>query len=250
MQLQGKWEEASNSDRPNKFHVSWECVQEAVEVVNKAADTALGKHFGIIAIAGGGLIPASMIARLRPFIPDIQILVGKHYAAEGVCASHAIITYNRSPELILDRKYLVVDDIYDSGKTIKAVFEVLRQLDPDSKVLARGHTISGCLFWRKQTREEAPTFYGCEVPDDRWLVFPWEPGWMQVGKVEDAVLTPLTPLPDTTGKEVHSKADTTGDQIVRRNLTPADWDDIHHAINVAIRKAQLNINAAPGASRV
>jgi len=51
---------------------------------------------------------------------------------------------------------LVVDDLVDTGKTIKGLLQ-------DTAV----------IFYKPRSIVK-PTFYVTEVPNDEWIVFPWE----------------------------------------------------------------------------
>ena len=63
-------------------------------------------------------------------------------------------------------KVLVVDDIFDSGSTMKAVLELLSPAVAEVKIAT--------LYYKPEanTTDIAPDFYGCKT--DRWIVFPHE----------------------------------------------------------------------------
>jgi xanthine phosphoribosyltransferase len=214
MQLHGEWEyqNADGTPRtsvvPNKYHVSWECVQEAAQKLSGMLHAAWGNsEFGIIAIAHGGLIPAALLARECKHVPEIQSIICKSY--EGTEQKKPVVTWSKTPKMEDHGRYAVVDDIYDSGDTIAAVLKYMKQWNPAG--VSRGHVIPVVLFSRKHSKGPGPTFYGCQIPDDRWVVFPWEPGWMQFKsqpeKIRDWEITPEGDKPITiTGDDVYLSA--------------------------------------------
>ena len=60
-------------------------------------------------------------------------------------------------------RVLIVDDIWDSGKTMNAVLDYLGEED----------ITTATLFW-KETAKEKPTYYANIAGRNEWVVFPWE----------------------------------------------------------------------------
>ncbi|MDA3900541.1 MAG: phosphoribosyltransferase [Spirochaetes bacterium] len=58
-------------------------------------------------------------------------------------------------------KYLLCDDIYDSGKTIKKILEIYKGIDMDVACLISKHPIK-------------EYYIGEYIDDDRWVDFFWE----------------------------------------------------------------------------
>ena len=61
------------------------------------------------------------------------------------------------------KKILIIDDIWDSGDTMRAVLEYLGEED----------VTTATLFW-KETANTEPTYFNEKAKENEWIVFPWE----------------------------------------------------------------------------
>ena len=110
-----------------KRYISWEEVETLVNILH---DNILesGKKFDTIkGLPRGGLIPAVILSHKS----------GISYASHGLP--------------------LVVDDICDSGKTLKTI-----------------QFPTAVLHYKPHTSIIEPTFYACKFESDDWIVYPWE----------------------------------------------------------------------------
>lgn len=118
--------------------LSWKWVDDQL---NTIGDKLEGIELEFVAgIPRGGLIPAVMLSY-----------------AFGI----KYISYSSAKLLPKDirQKVLVVDDIADTGHTLKEAVEL--------------GFITSTLSIRSGTKT-LPMYYGEHILDDRWLVFPWE----------------------------------------------------------------------------
>jgi hypoxanthine phosphoribosyltransferase len=69
-----------------------------------------------------------------------------------------------SPDTVVfgDQNTLIVDDIYDTGKTITQ----LRRLNPRAQFAT--------LYFSDLRADDEIEFYGFSYDGSQWLVFPWE----------------------------------------------------------------------------
>tara|TARA_R110002153_G_scaffold220386_1_gene372861 strand:- start:401 stop:838 length:438 start_codon:yes stop_codon:yes gene_type:complete len=124
-----------------KIFLSWDDIKNVVDkVVEKIGDLEK-KPWSLYGIPRGGLIPATWISH-KTGINYRQI--NSTQISKMADLSHT----------------LIIDDICDSGKTIKEI----RENYPKVKV--------ACLYY-KETASETPDIYG-EIVGDEWLIFPWE----------------------------------------------------------------------------
>ncbi len=118
---------------------------------------ALGSWNGIVAVTRGGLIPAAIVAREigcrlietisvaaydEETIGDPQILKPATAAGDGA-------------------GFLIIDDLVDTGTTAKLV----------RAMLPRAHF--ACLYAKPAGATIADT-YIVDVPQDTWILFPWD----------------------------------------------------------------------------
>lgn len=115
----------------------------------------------IIGLSRGGVVPARIFSDRFHIVNNLFFLDVKSY--NGINKS------NNAPivgQLSLDSisgKVLIVDDIYDSGKTISAVLKFLNKEDVKTVT----------LLW-KETAQSKPDYYADIVKKDEWVVFAWE----------------------------------------------------------------------------
>ena len=110
------------------------------------------KYDCILGIANGGIIPAKLLAEeLR--IEAIQLV--------PVRQKQVIMAEFPKLDRKKKKKYLVVDDIYDTGATYGKVAEALRGYNCD---------YAFCM----SRYEQSAGLYGRILNHNRWIVFPWE----------------------------------------------------------------------------
>lgn len=112
---------------------------------------------GIVAISRGGLIPAAIIARELEcrLIESISVV---SYDEETQGAPRVI---KPAPAAGDGEGFLIVDDLVDSGVTAKLV----------RTLLPRAHF--ACLYAKPAGKPVADSFV-VEVPQDTWILFPWD----------------------------------------------------------------------------
>lgn len=133
--------------RQNREPVSWFEIQY---LIRELARQLQGETFHcVIAISTGGIIPAKLIAE-ELGIRDIRLI-------------YVDTAQARLQDLRLDRtlRYLVVDDIYDTGLTSNKVSSLLAGVD---------FRFAFCIA----RYAGYPGVCGRVLNHDRWIVFPWE----------------------------------------------------------------------------
>jgi len=109
----------------------------------------------ILAIANGGIIPAKLLAE-ELGIDDVKI----------VPVRKKKVIAPEMPALDKKKRYLVIDDIYDTGDTYKKVRKAVKGFSCDyAFCMTRHQTDAGIC--------------GRILGHDRWIVFPWERGQQQ-----------------------------------------------------------------------
>ena len=127
------------------------------------ASTAKKHNFtNIIGISRGGLIPAAIIS-YELDIPLLTIAVSSYNKKEK--SKFKVIQDFNIDTLDENSNILIVDDICDTGETMRWVSSKLSQ--------ARIKNLITCIF-TKPKHTEYLDFYGSVVPDNKWIVFPWE----------------------------------------------------------------------------
>ena len=150
---------------PDKaFPVSWDQFhRDARALAWRLAEA--GPFRAILCITRGGLVPAAIIAReleLR-YIDTICIASYHEYSAQGQLQ----IIKGVNDELVGPdggKGVLVLDDLVDTGKTVK----LTRELLPNAHFAA--------VYAKPQGRPQIDTFV-TEVSQDTWIYFPCDLGF-------------------------------------------------------------------------
>ena len=146
----------NNNTYEKSFPVSWEELHRN----SKALAWRLSEmkpYKGIIAVTRGGLVPAAIVAREL----DIRLI-------DTVC----VLSYNHktkgdvnilkgAAEADKGENWLIVDDLVDTGETIKAI----------RLSLPNAHYAT--VYAKPSGREQVDTFI-TEVSQDTWIYFPWD----------------------------------------------------------------------------
>ncbi len=149
--------------REKAFPVSWDQFhRDARALAWRLAGS--GPFDALVAITRGGLVPAAIVAReldLR-LIETIGIVTRHDYKVLGDLKVIKPI----APEvakLDADARILVVDDLVDTGATMKVVREFL----------PKAHVAT--VYAKPLGRPLVDTFI-TEVSQDTWIYFPWDMG--------------------------------------------------------------------------
>ncbi len=140
----------------NDYPVSWEDIHiTAKALAVKLKDKAPYK--GIVAVARGGLIPASQVAYELDIrlIETVSVTSYDHKEqSETKISSH--------PQLAGDGEdWLVIDELSDSGNTFRAIRKILPK------------ATYACLYAKPQGAEVVD-IYVTDVPQDSWIYLPWD----------------------------------------------------------------------------
>jgi len=134
--------------------LSWEDIhRDARELARRLVDR--GPFSGVVAIARGGLVPAAIVAR------ELKLRM-----VDTVCV--ASYEERHRGEVVILKKVagdgaglVVVDDLADTGNTIRAV----------RAMLPRAHY---AVLYAKPLGAPAADSKIMEVSQDTWIAFPWD----------------------------------------------------------------------------
>jgi uncharacterized protein len=145
--------------------VTWDDLDRLVEGI---AQRLVGQRFDLLlAITRGGLVPAGMLA-YRLGIRNILVAAVEYYDDLGQPGPHpTFLQFPADPQL-RGQRILVVDEVWDSGTTIQAVTERIRQ--------AGGIPTTAVLHWKpaRSVVQGVPDVHA--VTTDAWVVYPFKAG--------------------------------------------------------------------------
>jgi hypoxanthine phosphoribosyltransferase len=153
----------------NKQHLTWTQVED---LAIRLADRLPTSYDVMLVITRGGMVPACIISE-RLNLRNILVAAVMFYTAQEHTLDKPIFLQFPADPLLTDRRVLIVDDVWDSGKTIMAVRE--RVIDaggrPETAVLhyKPSHSTFG---------DSRPDYHVDET--DAWIVYPWDVGEAQL----------------------------------------------------------------------
>jgi hypoxanthine phosphoribosyltransferase len=118
-----------------KIYLSWEDVNNAVESLAHQIKNSNEHIEAITGLPRGGLIPAVLLSH-KLGLPYVNLF--------NDCEGHENV--------------LVIDDICDSGETLKEYHQFF----------------TTATIHYKQLAVVKPDFYYSLAPEDKWIVYPWE----------------------------------------------------------------------------
>ncbi len=145
--------------------VSWDDLDRLVRVL---ADRLAGQTFDVLlAITRGGMVPAGMLS-YRLGLRDILVAAVEYYDDHGRPGPHPTFFQFPADPLLRGKRVLIVDEVWDSGTTIQAVTERVRQ--------AGGDPVTAVLHYKpgRSVVHGAPDVHAVET--DAWVVYPFKAG--------------------------------------------------------------------------
>lgn len=146
------------------LHLSFIDVKEgAITVANRVHESGYAPDY-VIGITVGGLIPLALIAK------ELETQnVGTISASSYEGSERKGLTIRALPGIDLkDQSILLVDDISDTGETLREISKLLKDRYAVREVK------TAVVVIRKDKDTYRPDFHAIE--SDEWVVFPWEKG--------------------------------------------------------------------------
>lgn len=144
----------SDQHLKNNYYLDWDNIENLVKKTALKIKKNNKKYDLIIGIKNGGIIPAILISR-ELNINDIEFITIR---------KNKIFKFNKFHK---DKKYLlIIDEIYDTGKTFSIVNEYFKRFEYDY----------ACLVSRYRIPDNNKIVTGKVLNHKKWIVFPWENG--------------------------------------------------------------------------
>lgn len=142
---------------------TWDDIQKLCKKLSEKIKKSGYSPDVVVAIARGGWIPARIVCDHLD-IKDLYSVKTEHWGVVATKTGEAKITQPLNVNLE-GKKVLIVDDVADTGDTIRLVLEHVRELSPsDVKVAVVDY---------KKTSKFLPDFYAAEMENWKWIVYPW-----------------------------------------------------------------------------
>lgn len=153
---------ADSSDLQQKEILTWEGFGVASrELAQTIADDGYEPEI-IIAVARGGLVAAGALSYALGVKLSDAINVEFYTDVHTTLPDPILLEPMLDVASISGRKLLVVDDVADSGRTMKLVLEILRE---------QGAEVRSAVLYEKSVSVVKPDYTWRHT--DEWIVFPW-----------------------------------------------------------------------------
>jgi hypoxanthine phosphoribosyltransferase len=147
-----------------KRYLSWEEIQGLVDALIR--EHLAGHYDAMLVITRGGMVPGCLISE-KIDLRNILVAAVVYYTGIDHTLEKPIFLQFPSDTLLDGKHILVVDDVWDSGRTIVAVRERLNVVNCTYQVAVLHYKPA-----RSRYRDDRPDFFA-EITED-WLVYPWD----------------------------------------------------------------------------
>ncbi|MFQ5340654.1 MAG: phosphoribosyltransferase [Anaerolineae bacterium] len=158
-----KEREHSENGAHEKEYLGWGQIEG---LVDRLLEQLPRDYDVLMAVTRGGLVPAGLIAE-KINQRNVMVAAVMFYTGEGETLDEPHFLQFPSDALLNRKRVLVIDDIWDSGRTAMGVKERIEVAGGEAEVAVLHYKPEHSVF------EERPDYYVVET--DRWIVYPWEP---------------------------------------------------------------------------
>lgn len=162
------------------IHLTWNEIERDCFCICSDIEHDGYKPDCIIGLMRGGIIPARLFADYFDIPFEFYALNVNLY--KGIDCMNDKLWIESFHHTLADKRVLIVDDIWDSGRTMKGILdylnpsEELRNNNPlyhDVPINDKTVIKTATLFLRENSADR-PDYY-CEIaPTNNWIIYPWE----------------------------------------------------------------------------
>ncbi|HII93584.1 MAG TPA: phosphoribosyltransferase [Methanosarcina sp.] len=117
----------------------------------------------IVAIGRGGYVPGRLVSDFLLF-SDLTSMKIEHYTRAADMLEETKIKFP-IPENIAGKKILIVDDVTDTGETLKLAVDYVLSLNTTN--------VRTAVLQHKTCSAFTPDFYAQKILKWRWIIYPW-----------------------------------------------------------------------------
>jgi hypoxanthine phosphoribosyltransferase len=143
--------------------LSWNRVIRDTKKLSKNIKDSGYKPDIVVAIGRGGYVPARILCDYL-LMRDLTSIKVEHWGIAATETEKAVIKFPLCTD-IKGKKVLLVDDITDTGDTLRVSLEYLKTFEPkDIKTAVLIHKTCSAII---------PDYFVSRVTKWRWIIFPW-----------------------------------------------------------------------------
>jgi hypoxanthine phosphoribosyltransferase len=143
--------------------LSWNRVIRDTKKLSKNIKDSGYKPDIVVAIGRGGYVPARILCDYL-LMRDLTSIKVEHWGIAATETERAVVKFPLCAD-IKNKKVLLVDDITDTGDTLRVSLEYLKTFEPkDIKTAVLIHKTCSVII---------PDYFVSRVTKWRWIIFPW-----------------------------------------------------------------------------
>ncbi len=162
--------------------ISWSEVQRLCQRLAMLIKVSDYRPEVVVAIGRGGYVPARLVCDYLDIMALTSIRI-EHYLSGSARQKQAVIRYPLCIE-IKNQRVLLIDDVNDSGDTLKVAIQHLESFHP--------REIRTAVMHHKTTTNLLVDYYAKKIIKWRWLIYPWA-----INEDVSSFLEQLSPAPKT-----------------------------------------------------
>ncbi|WP_333652400.1 phosphoribosyltransferase [Dissulfurispira sp.] len=143
--------------------LSWNRVIRDTKKLSKNIKDSGYKPDIVVAIGRGGCVPARILCDYL-LMRDLTSIKVEHWGIAATETERAVIKFPLCTD-IKGKKVLLVDDITDTGDTLRVSLEYLKTFEPED--------IKTAVLIHKTCSAIIPDYFVSRVTKWRWIIFPW-----------------------------------------------------------------------------
>ncbi len=120
----------------------------------------------VLVITRGGMVPACLISE-RLHLRNIMVAAVQFHTRDGGSLDEPVFWQFPDDDLLRDKSVVIVDDVWDSGRTAVAVRDRVRSIAAHADLVVLHYKPESSQF-----PEQRPDIYG-ELTRD-WIIYPWD----------------------------------------------------------------------------
>lgn len=143
--------------------LSWNrVVRDTIKLSKSIIDSGFKPDI-VVAIGRGGYVPARILCDYL-LIRDLTSIKVEHWGIAATETEKAVIKFRLCTD-IKDKSVLLVDDITDTGDTLRVSLKYLKDFGPK--------TIKTAVLIHKTCSVIVPDYFICKIIKWHWVIFPW-----------------------------------------------------------------------------
>ena len=146
-----------------KQHLSWDNVTALIDALIRRLPR---DYDAILAVTRGGMVPACLVSETLN-IRNILAAAVMFYTEVGRTLDEPVFLQFPADPLLFGKRILIVDDVWDSGRTVVSVKHRVLDAGGQPEVAVIHYKPAHSLF------EDRPDYFAVETGD--WIVYPWDP---------------------------------------------------------------------------